>query len=488
MPINFLGIPSTWRVPGVYVEVSNSRALRGLFTLPHKLLLIGQRMSTGTKAALTLQQLTSAAQAGDYFGKGSMLHGMARAAFAQQPFVPVYAVALDDMGGGTAATGQVAFTGPATAAGTVNLYIGGYRVSVGVPSGTTAGGIASGLATAITADTSLPVTATAASGTLTLTAKNKGTVGNTLDLRHSYYAGEALPAGVTAAITAMAGGATDPSVGGVWAVLGETQYTEIVSPYLDTANLTALNTELEGRWGPLRQNDGRAFLGTSRTHANLVTLGAGLNEKQHVVVGLESSPAPGYELAAAVAAQAAMSLQNDPARPFTTLPLEGILPPATADQFTPDERDILLHNGISTCVVDSGGKLRIERLITTYQKNPSGVPDISFLDLTAISTLAYIRFDLRSYLASKYARHKLGNDGTQYGAGQAIATPSLIRSEVIGRFRAWENLGLVEGVDQFARDLVVERNVSDPTRLDVLASPDLVNQLYVAGVSLEYLL
>jgi hypothetical protein len=38
-----------------------------------------------------------------------------------------------------------------------------------------------------------------------------------------------------------------------------------------------------------------------------------------------------------------------------------------------------------------------------------------------------------------------------------------------------EELGLVENFDQFKTDLVVERNASDPNRLDFLLPPDIIN-------------
>jgi hypothetical protein len=47
------------------------------------------------------------------------------------------------------------------------------------------------------------------------------------------------------------------------------------------------------------------------------------------------------EFAAAVAAVAAYYAQIDPARPFQTLPLVGVLPPAQADQFTLAERNLI---------------------------------------------------------------------------------------------------------------------------------------------------
>ncbi|MCZ7009896.1 phage tail sheath subtilisin-like domain-containing protein, partial [Salmonella enterica] len=88
------------------------------------------------------------------------------------------------------------------------------------------------------------------------------------------------------------------------------------------------------------------------------------------LVGTGKSPTPPWIWAAVVAGVDAK--EPDPARPRQTLPLPGCLAPAEADRFTREERDILLHEGVSTYVVDAGGLARIERLITTYQTNASG--------------------------------------------------------------------------------------------------------------------
>ena len=126
--------------------------------------------------------------------------------------------------------------------------------------------------------------------------------------------------------------------------------------------------------------------------------------------------------------------------------------------------------------------------MTTYQKNAYGAPDTAYLDVNTVLTLGYLRYDMRTFWLNKYPRHKLANDGTRYGAGQAIMTPKVAKAEVVNRFRMWEEQGLVEGFDQFKDDLIVERNGSDPNRLDILMSPDLVNQLRVTGVQIAFLL
>jgi len=122
-----------------------------------------------------------------------------------------------------------------------------------------------------------------------------------------------------------------------------------------------------------------------------------------------------------------------------------------------------------------------------YQLNDLSAPDTSYLNLNTLLTLQYIRYDWRVYITGKYPRHKLANDGQRLGAGQPVMTPSLAKAEAVNKFRQWEALGLVENVDQFKADLVAERNIGDPDRLDISMSPDLINQLRVFATLIRFL-
>jgi phage tail sheath gpL-like len=134
----------------------------------------------------------------------------------------------------------------------------------------------------------------------------------------------------------------------------------------------------------------------------------------------------------------------------------------------------------------SGGVVRIERAITTYQKNAWNQADPSYLDSETMHQLAAIIRRLRSVITTKYPRHKLADDGTSFGAGAAIVTPSVIRGELASEYAAMEDEGLVENAKAFADNLIVERNADDPNRLDVLFPPDLVNQLRVFAVLAQF--
>ena len=67
-------------------------------------------------------------------------------------------------------------------------------------------------------------------------------------------------------------------------------------------------------------------------------------------------------------------------------------------------------------------------------------------------------------------------------------TPSIGKAEAIAKFRAWELQGLVENIDQFKNDLVVERDPNNPNRLNFLLPPDLINQFIVGGTTIQFLL
>lgn len=55
--------------------------------------------------------------------------------------------------------------------------------------------------------------------------------------------------------------------------------------------------------------------------------------------------------------------------------------PAEADRMTMTERNLVLHDGISTIIFDEPGKAMVEQVVTTYQTNTFGMDDRSLLKL-----------------------------------------------------------------------------------------------------------
>jgi len=488
--ISFDTIPSDVRVPLAYVEFNNSRAQAGLASDGYTILVLGQRLATGTVQAGVPTEILGADQAEQCFGRGSMLASMLAAMKKANSYTRMVAIALDDDGAGAAATGKVVFAGAATQNGTLNLYVAGTKVAVGVAAGDDPAAVAAATVAAIQANTALPVTAAVngvTAGQVDLTARHKGLVANDLDLRLNYYAGELTPAGLQVTITAMNGGTTNPDVADAIAAMGDDWYQSIVMPYTDAGNLTALETELASRFGGVRQIDGVAYIAFRGTASETDSFGLGRNSHLVTCMGTAKAPQPPYLWAAVNAAVAAASLAIDPARPLQTLALPGILPPAQGDRFIFEERNLQLHSGIATHKVDAGGNVLIERQVTMFQKNAFDLPDTSYLDVETIATLSYIRFATRARITSKFPRHKLAGDTVKPAPGQAIVTPTILRGELIALAGDLVDAGLIEDLEQFKRDLVVQIDPNDPNRANVLSSPNLINQLRIFAEQIQFI-
>jgi len=487
MSVSFNLIQQGILTPGVFTEFDTSRAQQGPSIQKHVALLIGQRLSTGTRVAGLIDKITSASQARQLYGPGSMPAAMCEKFLAENKINELNAIALDDDGAGVKATAKIALTGSSIQAGTLGFLIAGRRYRVGVETGDTGTTIAADLVAAITADADKQVTAVV-NGTnafeVDLSYVHKGAVGNEIDVRKD--PDLELPTNLVATITAFASGAGNPVLTPVITAMGETQFHDIAMPYNDATSLNAMQTEMVDRWGPMRQNDGQVYVGKRASVSTLSTFADGRNNEHETVIDVLGPNGP-HEWAANLAAVAARELQTDPARPIQGVALRAIQAPLDSELRTQGEANQLLGDGVST-VKAIAGVVYLERVRTTRKKNSFGADDASLADLEPKATLSYQRYDFRTRFVLKYSRHKLANDGTRFGPGQAVITPKIAKSEIVAIFTGWEELGLVEGIDQFKRDLIVERNASDPNRLDIRLSPDLINQLRVTAAQIQFLL
>ncbi|MCW8918910.1 MAG: phage tail sheath subtilisin-like domain-containing protein [Gammaproteobacteria bacterium] len=285
-------------------------------------------------------------------------------------------------------------------------------------------------------------------------------------------------------------GTGDPDLTAAIAALGDEEYDYIAVPFNDTVNLDAMKVLMNdstGRWSWTQQVYGHVYCVKKDTLANLQTLGSGRNDAHTTIFGIEADVvSEDYEYLAARVGREAVFLNADPARPTQTGELIGITGAPVGKRFTMTERQTLLNNGIATHLYSSDGAVRIERSITTYQENAWGEPDPSFLDSETLHQLAYILRFLRQRITQKFPRHKVANDGTRFGGGQAIVTPKIIRAELVAGYSHLERNGIVENAAAFAANLIVERDDNDPNRLNVLYPPDLVNQLRVFAVLAQF--
>ncbi|MGA4368113.1 phage tail sheath subtilisin-like domain-containing protein [Pantoea ananatis] len=483
MTIPFDNVPGNLRTPLFYAEMNNSMASTA--TATQITLIIGQQLDSATQAAGVPFLASSASTVGGLCGYGSMIHAMMTAYLKNDTAGKIYILPLADGAGMQAATGTITVTSSATASGTLSVYIAGVRVQIAVLSTDAVADVATALAAAVNATTSLPVTATAALGVVTLTAKNKGAHGNLIDVRLNYLGsagGESTPTGLALTIVPMSKGSGTPALDMVLANYGDKGADFIVNPYTDTTSLNSLKTWLSdatGRWSYASQLYGHSLGVLTGTYGQLTAAGEARNNQHESLIGVYDSPTPPWVWAAAVYGAAAVALRNDPGRPLQTLAVAGVLAPPLASRFTLTERNNLLYSGISTVTVGSDDTVALENVITTYQTNKFGDADDSYLEIETLFLLMFVTRFMRLAITSKFPRMKLAADGTRFAPGSAIITPSLIKAELIAQYKTLETNGYVQDAKSFAAALIVEQNKNNVNRVDVLWPGTLINQLRV---------
>ena len=521
MPISFDQIPAQWRMPLFWAEVDPSMA--GLPIVRQPALLVGSMIADptddtiypgGSEAALPAgvkagdavpnvpKPIGTQAVADKSYGQGSELALMVQAFLANNFAHELWCLPVPPPPGATAAAAKISVAGAATEAGVIHLYIAGHHIdSIVIGTTDTPDSIATIIAARINEDTTLPVVATSTAAEVTVTCKTRGVLGNDITLQLNYYGkigGEELPPGVTITMPQRLGSGTGAVVGagvpdfddGI-AALGEHEYDFVALPYTDSNTLFDFEQEWgfedTGRWGWMRQLYGTIFSAKRGTYSDLILFGETRNSGVVSIMGVEmESASPVYEWCAAYCAKAARAFTNDPARPLQTLSLNRIKAAQRDLQFILPELNSLSGVGIATQKTGVDGVTRIMRETTTYQLNLYGFSDDAYELASTMHTLTRLIRNQRHEITSNFPRHKLANDGTRYGVGQKIVTPKVIKAHLISQYRIDEFNGLVEDVQAFKQHLIVERDPNNPNRLNVLYPPDLVNQLRVYAVLVQF--
>lgn len=489
MAVAFQNIPSNLRVPLFYAEVN---AGQSPFQGPSRTLLIGQKSSAGTATANTPIILS-----GDptlLTGAGSMLTEMAIWARQNNPFGEIWMLPLADPGGATQTHTLTIASGILGSSGTLSVYIGGERVSINVAPTDTNANVATNLSAAINLgyfkfgrQMSFPVIAAPSTNVVTLTARNAGALAAKQSILKDLVGDEG-PLQTYMTIAAGTAGTGVPTLGAALAALGDQEYDYICSPYADTTTLDVIKDFLgatSGRWSPIQQLYGHYLTVMFDTFANLASFGTGRNDPNVSIMGVVDSPSSPWRWAAAYGARIAgdknLGGEVDQAYrisvPVQTLDLVGIRPPKDRiNWFSITQRNTLYQDGIAGFKVQSDGTVMMDRVVTTYQLNSWGQPDITWLDIeTRLQMVYFVRYN-RQRITQKYGRCALADDNPE--GNPSIVTAKILKAECIHIYEELTKGGLVENPSLFSKSLVVERS-SDPNRVNAYLPVDVVNQFRV---------
>ncbi|MBE0530239.1 MAG: phage tail sheath subtilisin-like domain-containing protein [Rhodospirillales bacterium] len=485
------------RISGVQSEVVG---VPGYLRESQEACIVAQMVSAGEGAGTALPGVPyvisgDGSQAAVLGGRGSQAHRMTKAFRAGNKTTPLSVIFLADDAAGVAATKTVTIGGAATAAGTLPFYVGLDRIRVGVAEDDAAADVATALIAAINAAADLMVTAeaTATPAEVKVTAKHKGECGNEVKLHVALLGelgGEAVPAGLTVSgLGFLTAGATNPEQAAARAAVANREYFYFLLGWSDTATLDAWSAEIEDMWTPTRDLWGRiAFTGRRGSLSQLKSFGAARNDRFISSVGTYETPSPAFETAARAFARVVRSLANHPARPLHTLTLVGDRAAPPESRFSKADRKDLLWSGLATIEATPAGGLQIDRMITMWQRNSAGDADDTWLDVTTPATVGRIVNEIKKLVHDRFiaTRCILVDDGTPVGPGIPYTTPKLIEATVIAHYDRLQSLGLAENIEAFKALFKVGRDPSNPTRVNMIYTPDIANPLITFANRVEF--
>ncbi len=212
-------LPASWKIPGVYTQINFTGSGAALDDDSKRILIWGYRLSTGSAAPDTPIQVFSQSDCNAFFGRGSTV---ARAFAAEESqsgpgLGDIWCVGTNAPSSGTAATYTLTFAGPATTAGGLDMWVAGYRASIGISNGDTSTIVCTAMYNELITLLDLPCTFTdSGSGTLTITARHKGVLENDLPVMFNQTGATGITVSngiVTYATNAVADGSTTVTVG-----------------------------------------------------------------------------------------------------------------------------------------------------------------------------------------------------------------------------------------------------------------------------------
>lgn len=468
--ISFDSIPSSIRKPGKYFEYNNKLAVRSLPTNLQRVLVVAQKTAAGTATANQVIQVFDSESAAALFGRGSQAHRMVMAALKANRYAQLFVLPVEDSGTGVAASATLTVTGNATTSGAVSVNVAGTDLVVPVTTGDAAATVAANIKAELDKLVDLPTSQAVAGGVVTLTQLNKGTVGNVHRIAASSSA-----SGIAVAVAAFAGGLNDPSLATPLAAAFTGGHEILVVPYSSGTPLTDLRTHLNAVSGPMEKRPAIGVYASIGTLSAATTQALALNSERMTHGFLKNGIDTAEEQAAGYAAE--IAFEEDPSRPLNTLVIADLTVPAIADRLSRTEQETCLANGVTPLEWGPGDVVQIVRAVTTYTVNAANVTDVSWLDLTTIRTMDYVMKAIRTRVELRFPRDKL-----------SAKTPARVRSEILDVLYKLEELEIVENVDLWKDDLVVERDSQDNNRLNAKIPVDVVNGLHVFAGRLDLIL
>ena len=463
--IQYETIPGSIRVPGRYVEFNTKTAMRGLPSNPQKMLLIAPMLNSGSQPPLTPISLFSDTEAASLFGAGSWAHLCVTQAFTNNAYLDLTVIGVPDADAGIAATASLTISGNATSVGVATVTLAGIDYQIAIATGEAADSIATRLMAVINQPQSL-VTATATAGTIQLTAKNKGSIGNEIALSTHVTASD-----IMMTVNAFADGDVNADITAALDKVAGKRYHIICNTLADDKNAQALANHVTNVSNAIEKRGCIGVMGWRGSLASGTTFAGKLNDGRITIAWYKNAIESNAIIATGYAA--VLAFEEDPAKPLNNLQIKGLTVTNDADWPLYAEFNNALYNGLTPLHVVNN-KVQIMRAVSSYTKNATGTDDPALLDITTIRTLDYVRDAIDQRIALRFPNDKLSS-----------RTPLRVRSEILDVLNLCDEAEILEEVMANKDKLIVQRNLNNPNQLDAIIPADVVNGLHVFAARID---
>ena len=468
-------------------------------------LIVGQRGPNGTAvsgALVTDVHLKTDAEIRGLFGAGELYWRIwswrSAVNVANGGVIPkLDVISAAKSGTGAEATAEIAFTGPATADGTLTIAVVDERkfsFDIAVASGDTATQIGDKVDAAVAALSFPPFTSANTTGTVEFEAVDAGTIGNTYGIKVT-----GAVSGVGYTVTGWASGANDPVLTAILDGIEGRRYTGVSWPEFWASGLSIPVDELDARFNASNAiMDGVVFHGRSATAANAKSAVASLNSQSLVVMGnnklnatANKGPAilqpadwvaayfmgirdkrlsTGAQIADLIVATNAPRDATGGAAlaslPYFNSPLRQTPVTGTQNIYTAAEQLELEDDGFTSFGVNVAGNAMIMGpVVTTWTTDAAGNPNDSFHYLNYVDTGSVCREIIFRTLKATFAQSRL-TEGDLL-PGRAIENAASIKSKLIAIYKVLADVALVQAGDDavtfFAENTSVEVSLATRT-------------------------
>lgn len=503
--IPLTGLAANDPVPGTYVEINFAQGEASKGTTTYPILLIGNKLSTGSATAGTViygpfglqsTPLVTEADAIALFGQGSELHRMWRRAIAKNKDTPIFAIVVAESAGASA-TLVLTFTTTATANGNVRLYMGDEFVDTPIVSGDNVTTIATNVKNSVNAMGNWAVTAGNVAGVLTLTAKQKGPRGNWLRGSATITGTGVGTAVDVIAQTFFTGGTTADTNATALSTIIASRFYYIVSAAEDSTQFGALVTQINSQATPTTGIRQRAFCGSVDTEANAQTIAIAVNAARAELIWMEKSDWTPSELAAdAVALYAlgeaagingmrcnwdSLGLGPDTLDTLWTVPYprSGTIPTRTVIKGA-------LNNGLTPIGITAMGKTYLVSRITTRSLTNS-ISDYRIRDAHKVTICDFFGDDLQAKFALQFSGKKIGPDPKtgQRIQGPSVVTPRVALAAIVQLVDDYDKADLLQDADIIKASSYCIQEASPKTRLSAKIPLRPIDVLHQSALSID---